>query len=168
METLDLHCQLILDEYRDSLPLLEQMKEEVLAKLREALDRNGLYVTAIEARIKTEESLAGKLALKGAKYATLEDITDVLGARIITFYTDDVDRVAVMAEQMLPIMMPTTRRTDMLRILRANSSTMPVTSMDPAKAAPITAQKGTPEMQRSVNTIVMPTNSFAPEEMPST
>ena len=103
METLDLHCQLILDEYRDSLPLLEQMKEEVLAKLREALDRNGLYVTAIEARIKTEESLAGKLALKGAKYATLEDITDVLGARIITFYTDDVDRVAAMAEQMLDI-----------------------------------------------------------------
>ncbi len=103
METLDLHCQLILDEYRDSLPLLEQMKEEVLAKLREALDRNGLYVTAIEARIKTEESLAGKLALKGAKYATLEDITDVLGARIITFYTDDVDRVAAMAEQMFDI-----------------------------------------------------------------
>ncbi len=103
MDSLDLHCQLILDEYRDSLPLLEQMKEEVLAKLREALDRNGLYVTAIEARIKTEESLAGKLALKGAKYATLADITDVLGARIITFYTDDVDRVAAMAEQMFDI-----------------------------------------------------------------
>ena len=103
MDSLDLHCQLILDEYRDSLPLLERMKEEVLAKLREALDRNGLYVTAIEARIKTEESLAGKLALKGAKYATLADITDVLGARIITFYTDDVDRVAAMAEQMFDI-----------------------------------------------------------------
>ncbi len=103
MDSLDLHCQLILDEYRDSLPLLEQMKEEVLAKLCEALDRNGLYVTAIEARIKTEESLAGKLALKGAKYATLADITDVLGARIITFYTDDVDRVAAMAEQMFDI-----------------------------------------------------------------
>ena len=103
MDSLDLHCQLILDEYRDSLPLLEQMKEEVLTKLREALDRNGLYVTAIEARIKTEESLAGKLALKGAKYATLADITDVLGARIITFYTDDVDRVAAMAEQMFDI-----------------------------------------------------------------
>ena len=103
MDSLDLHCQLILDEYRDSLPLLEQMKEEVLAKLCEALDRNGLYVTAVEARIKTEESLAGKLALKGAKYATLADITDVLGARIITFYTDDVDRVAAMAEQMFDI-----------------------------------------------------------------
>lgn len=103
MEALDLHCRLILDEYREILPSLEKMKDEVLAKLREALDRNGLYVTAVEARIKTEESLAGKLALKGAKYATLADITDVLGARIITFYTDDVDRVAAMAEQMFDI-----------------------------------------------------------------
>lgn len=103
MESLDFHCQLILEEYREMLPSLEQMKEEVLLKLREALDRNGLYVTAMEARIKTEASLAGKLALKGTKYATLSDITDVLGARIITYYTDDVDRVAAMAEQLFDI-----------------------------------------------------------------
>ena len=103
METLDLHCQLILDEYRDSLPLLEQMKEEVLAKLREALDRNGLIVTAVEARVKTEESLAGKLALKGGKYATLDEVTDLVGARIITFYTDDVDRIAAMTEQLFEV-----------------------------------------------------------------
>ncbi len=103
MEALDLHCEMILEEYREALPVLAQMKDEVLALLREALDKNGIVVTAVEARIKTEESLAGKLALKGAKYATLEDITDVLGARIITFYTDDVDRIAAMAEQLFEI-----------------------------------------------------------------
>lgn len=98
---MDLHCEMILEEYREQLPVFEQMKTEVLHVLREALDRSGLVVTAIEARIKTEESLRGKLALKGAKYATLSDITDILGARIITFYTDDVDRIAAMAEQAL-------------------------------------------------------------------
>ena len=87
MEGLDLHSQLILDEYRERLPQMEQLKEEVLRMLREAVDRNGLVVTAIEARVKTEESLAGKLALKGQKYACLDDITDIIGARIITFYT---------------------------------------------------------------------------------
>jgi ppGpp synthetase/RelA/SpoT-type nucleotidyltranferase len=100
---MDLHCEMILKEYREQLPVFEQMKTEVLHVLREALDRSGLVVTAIEARIKTEESLRGKLALKGAKYATLSDITDILGARIITFYTDDVDRIAAMAEQLFEI-----------------------------------------------------------------
>lgn len=103
MEALDLHCQFILDEYREVLPTLEQLKEKVLQTLREALDRNGLIVTAVEGRVKTEESLAGKLALKGAKYATLSDITDLVGARIVTFYTDDVDRIASMAEQLFEI-----------------------------------------------------------------
>ena len=103
METLDLHCRMIMEEYREALPLLEQMKRDVLTTLQEALERSGIVVTAVEARIKTEESLAGKLALKGAKYATLNDITDILGARIITFYTDDVDRIASMAEQLFEI-----------------------------------------------------------------
>ena len=103
MEGLDLHCQLILEEYHEAQPVLAQMQQVVEHMLKEALDRNGLVVTAIESRIKTEESLVGKLALKGAKYATLSEITDVLGARIVTFYTDDVDRIAAMAEQLFEI-----------------------------------------------------------------
>lgn len=103
MDALDLHCQLILEEYRDALPTLEKMKDTVLAKLQKALLRSGLIVTTMEARVKTEGSLSGKLALKGAKYATLSDITDLVGARIVTFYTDDVDRIASMAEKLFEI-----------------------------------------------------------------
>ena len=100
---MDLHSELILEEFREARPVFEKMQAEVTRILNEALARNGLIVTAVETRIKTEESLAGKLALKGAKYATLSDITDILGARIITFYTDDVDRIAAMAEQLFEI-----------------------------------------------------------------
>ncbi|MBQ2519800.1 MAG: hypothetical protein II540_00770, partial [Paludibacteraceae bacterium] len=100
---MDLHSEMILEEYREALPVFEKMQEEVKRTLREALERNGLEVTAVEARIKTEKSLEGKLALKGSKYASLSDITDILGARIITFYTDDVDRIAAMAEQLFEI-----------------------------------------------------------------
>lgn len=103
MEGLDLHCQMILEEYQEALPVLEEMKAKVLQMLREALERNNIIVTAIEARVKTENSLAGKLALKGQKYATLADITDILGARIVTFYTDDVDRIAAITEQLFEI-----------------------------------------------------------------
>jgi len=100
---MDLHSEMILEEYREALPVLEQLKEQVLTMLHEAIGRYGLEVTAVEARVKTEQSLAGKLALKGAKYATLRDITDLVGARIVTYYTDDVDRIASMAEQLFEI-----------------------------------------------------------------
>ena len=100
---MDLHCEMLLEDYQAALPELERLKEEVLRTLREALDRNGLIVTAVEGRVKTRESLAGKLELKGAKYAQLSDVTDLVGARIITFYTDDVDRIASMAEQLFEI-----------------------------------------------------------------
>ena len=103
MDTLDLHCQMILEEYREALPTLQKQRDEILRILKETMDKNGIIVTTIEARVKTEESLAGKLVLKGAKYATLSDITDIVGARIVTYYTDDVDRIASMAEQLFEI-----------------------------------------------------------------
>ena len=99
----DLHQQMILEAYREALPVLEQLKTDVLVTLHEALDDSRLFLTAIEARVKKEQSLAGKLALKGAKYATLTDITDLVGARVITSYTDDVDRIASIAERLFEI-----------------------------------------------------------------
>ncbi len=103
MEGLDLHCQLILEEYHAILPAINRLQEVVLKALNDALDSNGIIVTAVTARVKTEESLAGKLALKGQKYHSLSDITDILGARIVTFYTDDVDRIASIAEKLFDI-----------------------------------------------------------------
>lgn len=100
---MDLHCEMLLDEYRAQLPVFERMQEEVERMLNDALQRSGLMVTAVTSRIKTEQSLSGKLALKGAKYASLSDITDILGARIVTFYTDDVDRIAAIVEQLFEI-----------------------------------------------------------------
>ena len=100
---LDLHCQLILEEYQEKVPVLDKMKDVVLSSLRKVLSQNGLEVTSVEGRIKTESSLSGKLALKGQKYASLYDITDILGARIVTFYTDDVDRIAAITEKLFDI-----------------------------------------------------------------
>ena len=100
---LDLHCQMILEEYREQQPTFELMKDFVTKQLQHCVDENGLYVTAIEARIKTEASLVGKLELKGQKYTSLSDITDILGTRIITFYTDEVDKIAALMEKTFEI-----------------------------------------------------------------
>lgn len=103
MNILDIHNQQILDEYTACLPLLQRMDSILQQVLQNVLDKNGLAVTAVTTRIKTKESLAGKLARKGNKYNSLSDITDIVGARIVTFYTDDVDRIAAMVEQMFDI-----------------------------------------------------------------
>jgi len=100
---LDMHCQMILEEYNEFRPEAEQMKAEVIAKLKKALADNNLMVAAIEGRVKTEASLAGKLELKGNKYHFLSDITDIVGVRVITFYTDDVDKIAALAENIFEI-----------------------------------------------------------------
>lgn len=94
---------MILEEYEAQLPIFRRLERIVQITLQNALDSNGLMVTAIVTRIKARESLANKIALKRDKYHSLNDITDILGARIITLYTDDVDRLAAMVEQLFDI-----------------------------------------------------------------
>jgi len=100
---LDMHCTMILEEYREFLPVFEKMRDVVREQLAKRIEENSLYVNAIEARVKTEQSLVGKLELKGSKYISLSDITDILGARVVTFYTDDVDKIAALMDRIFTI-----------------------------------------------------------------
>ncbi len=100
---LDLHCSMILDDYRSNLAVFELMKGIVMETISSSLDENNLIVTALESRVKTEPSLAGKLALKGHKYRELSDLTDILGVRVITFYSDEVDKIAALIQEKFEI-----------------------------------------------------------------
>lgn len=100
---LDPHSESLLKQYRNLRPMLEQLSQDAFDQLRHALREQGIYVTAIEHRVKTEKSLAGKLELKGSKYKTIYDITDLVGIRVITFYTDEVDKVAAIAKRVFDI-----------------------------------------------------------------
>ncbi len=103
MNNLDPHCQAILEEYRQAKPSCDDAAVKVKATLEKVFKKSGLIVAAIESRVKTEESLAGKLELKGSKYASLADITDIVGVRVITFYIDDVDKVASAVERLFKV-----------------------------------------------------------------
>jgi len=100
---LDTHGESLMQQYRELLPTLKLLAQEANEQLRQALDKQDIYVTAIEYRVKTEHSLAGKLELKGAKYKSIHDITDLVGLRVITFYTDEVDKVAAIAKRIFDI-----------------------------------------------------------------
>lgn len=97
------HGEMLLSQFRQRMPLLVELESLVLIRLKDALDRQHIEVTAIDHRIKKEDSLAGKLERKGAKYKSVDDITDLLGLRVITFYTDDVDKVAALVAQTFDI-----------------------------------------------------------------
>jgi len=100
---LDPHCEALIREFRKMRPTLELIASKAFDMLTQALRTQGIYVTAIEHRVKAEKSLTGKIELKGAKYKSIDDITDLVGLRIITFYTDDVDKVAVIAKGLFDI-----------------------------------------------------------------
>ena len=100
---LDPHAQAILEEDRAQRPVFEKMQETIPGRVRALLDEAGIVVASVESRIKEEKSLAGKLELKGGKYASLADITDIFGMRIITFYTDDVDKVASAVDRLFEV-----------------------------------------------------------------
>jgi len=100
---LDMHCEMILDEYREKQPIFEKLRSIVLGCLQKCLNENNIIVAGIDSRIKTEQSLTGKLELKGYKYRTLDDITDILGVRVVTFFSDEVDIISALAEKMFEI-----------------------------------------------------------------
>ena len=100
---LDAHGQELMRQYYDLLPILEKLAEDAYDMLSKALQEQGIYVTAMEKRVKSARSLEGKLELKGSKYKTVQDVTDLVGLRVITFYTDEVDKVAAITKRIFDV-----------------------------------------------------------------
>ena len=88
-----------MQQYHERIPVYERLSRLADEALRKALDAQHVKVTAMEHRIKTESSLAGKLELKGGKYQTIDDVTDIVGLRVVTFYSADVDKVAAIVNE---------------------------------------------------------------------
>ena len=100
---LDMHSTMLLEDYREQLPLYSLLRQVVSDVMPKKIKEAGVEVASMETRIKTEESLAGKLERKGSKYQSIRDITDIFGIRIIAYYNEDVDRIASLAENLLEI-----------------------------------------------------------------
>ena len=100
---MEAHIEELLSQYRSLKGTFSSMADGIPKRLEEFFAEAGIIVAAVEHRVKTEESLKGKLALKGGKYKDIFDITDLVGIRVITFYIDDVDKVASVLERLFEI-----------------------------------------------------------------
>lgn len=87
----------ILREYDEAHDLYERFKDKLLVLLNELLSREPLiHLHSIGGRVKKRDSLMKKIQDKS--YTQLNDITDICGIRIITYYDEEVDTVARIIE----------------------------------------------------------------------
>ncbi|GGK14142.1 GTP pyrophosphokinase [Deinococcus malanensis] len=84
--------------YSNALPVYEQQREAVVALLGDVLGRAGLKIHHLTARVKRPASLADKLRRKPGRYRVLEDLTDLVGVRVITYFESDVAVVSRLLE----------------------------------------------------------------------
>jgi Uncharacterized protein conserved in bacteria len=89
----------IMNEFQQKRYIYQNFAAEVEHQLERILSEEKISCNAITSRVKDIESLSGKIDRKGGKYSCLEDLTDIAGVRVITYYSDDVDRVADIVER---------------------------------------------------------------------
>lgn len=111
--------RMIIEEYREEKIYFEKIEEVVAQKLKGICKDAGAYVNAIQYRIKEEKSLEGKLYRGGDKYQKLSDLTDILGARVITYFGDDVDKIGKLIEENFEI--DQENSTDKRQVIKADA-----------------------------------------------
>lgn len=84
----------IIDEYVEKYDMYWECRDKVEALLEDVMEKYEIRAHSITSRTKEKKSLEDKVAKGNGKYKRLEDITDLVGIRIITYFADDVDRVA--------------------------------------------------------------------------
>lgn len=93
----------ILNEYESKIALYEKTAKEAKKQICAALnDKSSMKIT-VNDRIKAKSSLKKKLEKNVDKYHSLNDITDVLGFRIICYFVDDIGRISSAIEDLFDI-----------------------------------------------------------------
>lgn len=83
----------IINEYRRKHEIYISFDSVVNEILEDAVNERNLFLFGVSHRVKSVESLDGKLGKKKGKYQSLSDITDLVGFRIVTFFSDTVDEI---------------------------------------------------------------------------
>ena len=87
----------ILEEYDEQLTINEEMSQSMVALISALLSNEELITHSVSARVKDRKSLSRKIKNKD-KYSSIQDITDIVGIRIISNYSDEVDQIAKIIE----------------------------------------------------------------------
>jgi putative GTP pyrophosphokinase len=84
----------ILSDYDQNKNLYDAFVRKVEHLTNELIANAGYTPHTVTARTKERASLQKKIQKTDSRYNSLEEVTDVAGVRITTFFHDDVDRIA--------------------------------------------------------------------------
>ncbi len=88
----------ILKDYHTHLTLYNNFTNRMHELITHLLETQGIRVHSVLSRLKSEESLRNKLSKEEDKYTKFQQVTDIAGLRIITYFPDEVDAVARLLE----------------------------------------------------------------------
>lgn len=82
----------IIQQYHDNQDIYRAFKKDILDILERIVETHQFRISNIAIRIKEEDVLKKKIIYKN-KYQDINEVTDIVAARIITLFENDVDRL---------------------------------------------------------------------------
>lgn len=79
--------------YKSKFPAFEKIRKNAHSIVEDILNDDGIPILKIQSRVKTPESVLGKISKKSYR-DPFEEITDFVGLRVIVYLESDVDRAA--------------------------------------------------------------------------
>ena len=93
----------LVKEYASVLPEYERQRVACAHYVVGLLQNAGLKIHHVASRVKRPGSLEGKLRRKPGRYHRLDDVTDLIGVRVITYFESDVGVVGRLLEENLTV-----------------------------------------------------------------
>ncbi|MFG2835568.1 GTP pyrophosphokinase family protein [Streptomyces zaomyceticus] len=87
------------NDYEDFAEPLRNYAPALESLMRGLLLSRGIQIHYVRSRVKAKASTIRKLEDPAKNYTGISDLTDMLGVRIVTYFPDDVDRVAEVIRQ---------------------------------------------------------------------
>ncbi|MBC7659999.1 MAG: hypothetical protein H7249_09850 [Chitinophagaceae bacterium] len=94
-----MHNHEIIESYAGLRGDLIEAGELLHKKLTTALHLSGVKVHTVSQRVKTEHSLRNKISRPDKIYDSIEQLTDLIGLRVVTYFEDSVEEVARIVEE---------------------------------------------------------------------
>jgi putative GTP pyrophosphokinase len=88
----------LLDEYDRIVGLYRELAPSLRAHVQRLLGGRDSQILSVAERVKSRESLMGKIARPERTYPSLAAVTDILGIRVITYFEDSIDDIAQLIE----------------------------------------------------------------------
>ncbi|MGI4805968.1 MAG: GTP pyrophosphokinase [Janthinobacterium lividum] len=89
----------ILEDYKKNKKTYHAYRERIINLLNDLLSTEQIIVHQLVGRTKSLESLNKKIDEKNDKYKSIEEVTDIIGIRIITYLESDINPIAELIEK---------------------------------------------------------------------